>query len=102
MRSTESGSAQSDSELGNWKLRTYFPALALHATLIYELATRRMLFRDFQVEIVGEPQSTRATGEAVDTQRHAPAVEPNGATMTDLVVAQRAGGWWVAQSVIDI
>jgi HAL2 family 3'(2'),5'-bisphosphate nucleotidase len=69
--------------------------------LIYEMAVRSMLFGDFTVEIgYGELHAT-ARGEHVDRDRHEPAVEIKGATMTALEVAQVAGGWR-AQCVVDV
>jgi 3'(2'), 5'-bisphosphate nucleotidase len=69
--------------------------------LIYEMAVRSMLFGDFTVEIRdGELQAT-AHGEHVDLDRHEPAVEVKGATMTALKVAPLAGGWR-AQCVVDV
>ncbi len=72
--------------------------------LVYEMATRHMLFSRFQVA-----HRRRAVGghgpwgEAVDVARHHPAVEVKGATLT------RACGWpsepdgtWVAQCVVDV
>jgi SHS2 domain-containing protein len=70
--------------------------------VIYEMATRRMLFRDFRVEIDGGRLSGEARGERVDRARHAPAVELKGATLTELRVAQEPGGRWRAQCVIDV
>ena len=69
--------------------------------LIYEMAVRGMLFGEFAVEI--EEQELRATayGEAVNIERHEPAVEVKGATLTALQVAPGAGGWR-AQCVVDV
>jgi len=69
--------------------------------LIYEMATRRMLFARYAVEIDGRRLSGRAWGEPVDVSRHAPAVEPKGATFTELFVGRR-DGQWVAQCVVDV
>lgn len=69
--------------------------------LIYEMATRRMLFSRFDVTIEDGRLAARAWGEAVDPARHRPAVEPKGATYTTLRVARAAEGW-VAQTVIDV
>jgi SHS2 domain-containing protein len=69
--------------------------------LVYEMATRRMLFSRFEVEISGGRLSARAWGEPVDPARHHPAVEVKGATYTTLRVA-REGGEWLAQTVIDV
>jgi tRNA nucleotidyltransferase (CCA-adding enzyme) len=43
-----------------------------------------------------------AWGEAVDAERHQPAVEIKGATYTELKVAQRDHGDWLAQCVVDV
>ena len=70
--------------------------------LIYEMATRRMLFSRFQVEIAGEMLQGRAWGEPIDRQRHQPAVEVKGATFTELAVKREESGLWSAQCVIDV
>jgi SHS2 domain-containing protein len=70
--------------------------------LIYEMATRRMLFSDFTVTIEGHDLRGRALGEAIDIARHEPAVEVKGATVTCLAVEQRGDGSWLAQCVIDV
>jgi tRNA nucleotidyltransferase (CCA-adding enzyme) len=70
--------------------------------LIYEMGTRRLLFKRFAVHIVGETLEGRAWGEPVDRRRHAPAVEVKGATYTELRVAHRDDGTWIAQCVIDV
>ena len=44
--------------------------------LIWEMATRRMLFGDFRVRITDGRLEAEALGEPVDPARHAPAVEP--------------------------
>lgn len=70
--------------------------------LITEMATRRMLFGRFQVEIDGGHRlSARALGEAVSVERHRPAVEVKGATMTALRVLPTDGAW-LAQTVVDV
>jgi tRNA nucleotidyltransferase (CCA-adding enzyme) len=70
--------------------------------LVYEMATRRMLFGRFAVEIRGHALTARAWGEPVDRERHRPAVEVKGATYTGLSVARRDDGAWVAQCVVDV
>lgn len=70
--------------------------------LIYEVATRHMLFSRFEVAIEGESLHGRAWGEALDQQRHQPAVEIKGATFTELEVRQRGDGSWLAQCVVDV
>lgn len=69
--------------------------------LVYEMATRRMLFSRFAVRLEGTRLSAEARGERVDPVRHQPAVEVKGATYTTLRVA-REGGGWVAQTVVDV
>lgn len=70
--------------------------------VIYEMATRGMLFRDFRVKIDGKELRGEMRGEAVDPARHEPSVELKGATLTELKVAQDADGRWVAQCVVDV
>jgi protein archease len=69
--------------------------------LIYEMATRRMLFSRFAVRLDGTRLSAEARGERVEVARHHPAVEAKGATYTALRVA-REGDEWVAQTVVDV
>ncbi len=69
--------------------------------LIYERATRKMLFSRFDIQINQTHLQATAWGEPVDRQRHEPAVEVKGATYTELRVAQESGGW-IAQCVIDV
>jgi len=70
--------------------------------LVYEMATRRMLFSQFRVHICdGELQAT-VRGEPVDVQRHEPRVEIKGATFTELRVVQDADGRWCAQCILDV
>ena len=69
--------------------------------LIYEMATRSLLFSRFEVRITDHRLDARAWGEPVTNARHQPAVEVKGATYTALRVAKE-GGVWVAQSVVDV
>jgi SHS2 domain-containing protein len=70
--------------------------------LVYEMAVRHMLFSEFHVQIENKRLSGSALGEALDVQRHQPAVEVKGATCTELKVAQDADGNWLAQCVVDV
>jgi SHS2 domain-containing protein len=70
--------------------------------VIFEMATRHMLFARFIVAIAGDRLAAEAWGEAVDVARHVPAVEPKGATMTELKVERDDSGEWRAQCVIDV
>jgi SHS2 domain-containing protein len=69
--------------------------------LVYEMATRRMLFSRFEVRIDGARLAARAWGEALEGARHHPAVEVKGATLTALRVARHGKGW-LAQTVVDV
>ena len=70
--------------------------------LIYEMATRRMLFGRFAVRIDGNTLLGEAWGEAVDRGRHPVVVEVKGATYTALRVEQNPAGLWLAQCVVDV
>ena len=69
--------------------------------LVYEMATRRVLFARYEVKVDGAKLTARAFGEPVEVARHHPAVEVKGATWTGLRVA-RKGGSWVAECVVDV
>lgn len=70
--------------------------------LIYEMAVRRMIFGRFSVQIADGHLTGRAWGEPVDPPRHAPAVEPKGATLTALKVERQPDGAWIAECVVDV
>ena len=70
--------------------------------LVYEMATRKMLFSRFEVSIQDQQLSGQAWGEKIDIQRQQPTVEIKGATYTELKVAQQADGSWLAQCVVDV
>lgn len=70
--------------------------------IIYEMATRRLLFSRFAVQIKNLNLSGVLWGEAVDVARHGPACEPKGATYTALEVAQQQDGSWSAACVVDV
>jgi SHS2 domain-containing protein len=69
--------------------------------LVFEMATRRVLFARYEVKVEGASLRARAFGEPVQVARHHPAVEVKGATCTGLRVA-REGGAWVAECVVDV
>jgi len=69
--------------------------------LIYEMATRKMLFCKFEVSIDHERLEATVYGEAIDIERHQPCVEIKGATYTELAVYKEEQQW-VAQCVIDV
>ena len=70
--------------------------------LIYEMAVNRRIFGRFKVSLDGHRLSGRAWGERIDRSRHAPAVEPKGATYTAIEVGPRPDGSWIAQCVVDV
>ena len=70
-------------------------------SLIYEMSSRKMLFRRFAVQLDDTRLHAQAWGERVDPARHHPAVEIKGATYTALRVAHNDGEW-VAQTVVDV
>jgi SHS2 domain-containing protein len=70
--------------------------------LVYEMATRGMLFREFTVDMNDNHLHGTACGEAIDIARHEPAVEVKGATYTALEVCEDQPGRWRAQCVIDV
>ena len=70
--------------------------------LIYEMATRRMLFGDWRVKIDDHTLYAVATGEHVDRARHKPVVEVKGATYTSLSVNQDSQGTWHGQCIVDV
>lgn len=70
--------------------------------LIYEMATRKMLFSKFEVHIGGRNLSAKAWGEPIDIDRHELGTEVKGATCTNLTVAREQSQQWRAQCVIDV
>jgi tRNA nucleotidyltransferase (CCA-adding enzyme) len=70
--------------------------------LIFEMATRGMIFGDFKVSVDGCRLHGIAMGEAISVERHNPAVEIKGATLTELTVREDRPGEWRAQCVVDV
>jgi SHS2 domain-containing protein len=70
--------------------------------LVFEMATRTMLFGRFEVRIEGARLYGTAWGEPVDLARHEPTVEIKGATYTALEVKRQGDGTWTAQCVVDV
>ena len=70
--------------------------------LVFEMATRGMLFSRFTVSIEGEQLVGAAWGEAVDRAKHDPAVEVKGATLSELRVERREDRIWIAQCIVDV
>ena len=71
--------------------------------VIYEMATRHMLFSRFEV-VIDDNNRLQGTawGESVDVARHQPAVEVKGATYTELKVYRDTDGLWHARCVVDV
>ncbi len=71
-------------------------------SLVYEMATRKMLFSRYTVHFNDHSLHATAWGEPVEVARHQPAVEVKGATYTALAVKQDEQGRWIAQCVVDV
>ena len=69
--------------------------------LVYEMATRNMLFGKYQVSVSHNSLLGQAWGEKIDILKHEPIVEVKGATYTSLSVNHN-DGTWVAQCVVDV
>jgi SHS2 domain-containing protein len=70
--------------------------------IIFEMATRNMVFGAFRVSIDDGRLIGTAAGEKRDAKRHTAGVEVKGATFTELRVAQLDDGSWLAQCVVDV
>jgi tRNA nucleotidyltransferase (CCA-adding enzyme) len=70
--------------------------------LIYQMATMKVLFSRFDVDIASGHLHACAWGEKIDRLKHQPAVEIKGATYTTLSVHQDEQGNWHAQTVVDV
>jgi SHS2 domain-containing protein len=70
--------------------------------LVYEMATRRMLFGRFEVRIRGTKLTAQAWGELVEVKRHQPSAEVKGATLSELKVRAQPDGSWLAQCIVDV
>ncbi len=70
--------------------------------VIFEMATRRMLFSRFKVKFAGHALTAQAWGEPLNPEKHPLGVEVKGATYTMLQVKQRDDGLWCAQTVVDV
>ena len=70
--------------------------------LVYEMATRKMLFSRFNVRITDHSLHATAWGEPIEVARHQPAVEVKDTTYTELSVKRDKEGRWTAQCVVDV
>jgi len=71
-------------------------------SLIYEMATRHMLFNKFKIQIHDNCLTAKVCGERINNEKHQPAVEIKGATLTELKVNKDKEGSWCAQCVVDV
>lgn len=71
-------------------------------SLVYEIATQKMLFSRYKVSINAHKLNAEVFGEQIDVAKHQPAVEIKGATFTELRVYQQNNGDWVAQCIVDV
>lgn len=71
--------------------------------LIYEMATRGLLFARFEVQVDGTSLRGKAWGQPLDdAESQEFTVEPKGATYTALSVRRDADGAWTAECVVDV
>lgn len=69
---------------------------------LFRVAVDKQLFSRFQVQIESGRLRAAAWGETIDVLRHQPAVEVKGISYSQLGVARRPDGLWVAQCVVDV
>ena len=70
--------------------------------LVYEMATRKMLFSRFEVSVEEGHLKATVWGEPVDVAKHRPAAEIKGASFCELAVRHEPNGLWLAQCVVDV
>lgn len=70
--------------------------------VLYEMATRGMVFGRFDVAIDGPVLRAELWGERFDRARHEAGTEVKGATFTALSVRKDRDGQWLAQCVVDV
>lgn len=70
--------------------------------LIFEMASRNMLFSRFELQLMPSHLHASVWGEEIDQTKHQPVVEVKGATYTALKVFQDSQGAWCAQTVVDV
>lgn len=71
-------------------------------SLIYEMATRHMLFSHFRVTIRDQELTAVTRGDRLARVSDAPALEVKAATYAELKVFQENGRRWIAQCVVDV
>ncbi len=70
--------------------------------LVYEIATRKMLFGAWHVRLENHSLDATVAGERVERERHQPVVEVKGATYTELAVEQDDTGSWHGRCIVDV
>jgi tRNA nucleotidyltransferase (CCA-adding enzyme) len=70
--------------------------------LVYEVATRKMLFARFEVRIDDHELAGKVWREPIDRSKHDLGVEVKGATCTNLSVKRDETGQWFAECVVDV
>lgn len=70
--------------------------------LVAAMSERRMIFGYFKVIISCSNLHGKAWGEMASPERHRPAVEIKGATLTELRVSCDKDGLWMAQCIVDV
>ena len=70
--------------------------------IVFEMSTRQMLFGTFSVRIDGNRLTGLACGEIIVPERHRPATEVKGATLSELSVQRTEDGLWRAQCIVDV
>lgn len=96
VRPSETLQLRCDAETDDFLLYDFLNAI------VYEMATRKMLFGRYDVRITGRRLEADLSGERVDVARHQPAVEIKGATFTQLAVRGDDESGWTAQCVVDV
>ena len=70
--------------------------------VILEMSARNLVFGQFEVHLDGPVLRAVCAGETMNPSRHELAVEPKGATFTELQFLRRTDGTWQGQCVVDV
>ena len=71
-------------------------------SLVLMMATRKLIFSHFDVDVDDGELIAVAHGEPVDVAKHEPATEVKGATFTALSVSRDRSGLWQASCILDV
>lgn len=69
--------------------------------VIYEMEMKKMVFAEAKVTIENSQLKGQLWGEIISQEKHSPATDIKGATMTELKV-MKSGDQWVAQCIVDV